>query len=228
MFFEEKLAGRYGLEEAVMLQNLVFWCRRNRANEQHYFDGHYWTYNSASAFTKLFSFWSKPQIYRILNSLEKQGAIISGTYNKLAYDRTKWYSVIDSILDGEWCEAGPVTENEHPVQISSHGNGESVTPIPNITTDENTDTMSARFEKFWEAYPKKRNKGDAIRAFTKISPDDALLDLMIVAIGAVKETRGWKKENGQYIPYPATWLRGAGWEDELDVETEEDDFYAEL
>ena len=29
------------------------------------------------------------------------------------------------------------------------------------------------------------------------------------------KTEDWTKQNGQFIPYPATWLNSAGWEDEL-------------
>jgi len=31
-----------------------------------------------------------------------------------------------------------------------------------------------------------------------------------------KKSPEWTKDNGKYIPYPATWLNAKGWEDELD------------
>lgn len=29
-----------------------------------------------------------------------------------------------------------------------------------------------------------------------------------------KKSEQWRKDNGQFIPYPSTWLRAKGWEDE--------------
>lgn len=71
----------------------------------------------------------------------------------------------------------------------------------------------ALFAAFWDAYPKKKNKGYAETAFAKaIKKTD--LNTMLAAIRVQKQSNDWQKEGGQYIPYPATWLNGRGWEDE--------------
>jgi len=75
------------------------------------------------------------------------------------------------------------------------------------------------FGKFWSGYPKKRNKGEAEKAFKKVSPDEQLVDRMLTAIERAKKSAEWLKENGQFIPYPATWLNAKGWEDEFEVKT---------
>ena len=36
------------------------------------------------------------------------------------------------------------------------------------------------------------------------------------ALEAQKASFDWQKENGRYIPLPATWLNGKRWEDELE------------
>ncbi|MCL0048398.1 hypothetical protein M1N20_03000, partial [Dehalococcoidia bacterium] len=77
-------------------------------------------------------------------------------------------------------------------------------------------SISARFAIFWKSYPKKRNKGQAERAFRKLNPDDNLLAAMVTAIEKAKQCRDWQKESGQFIPYPATWLNARGWEDEYE------------
>ena len=38
---------------------------------------------------------------------------------------------------------------------------------------------------------------------------------MIEATNQQKETFDWKKQNGKYIPHPATWLNGGNWENEI-------------
>ena len=72
-----------------------------------------------------------------------------------------------------------------------------------------------RFERFWAVYPRKVGKGAAKRSFLKYKPDDALTEKMIGAVEAQKQTEQWKRDGGQYIPHPATWLNQMRWEDEL-------------
>lgn len=73
----------------------------------------------------------------------------------------------------------------------------------------------AGFQIFWNAFPRKRNKGDAERAWLKLKPDEVLLGRMLSKIEQATHTPDWKKEDGAYIPYPATWLNAKGWEDEF-------------
>lgn len=67
------------------------------------------------------------------------------------------------------------------------------------------------FDAFWSAYPKKVGKQAALKAFQKAN---ATLETMLTAIERQKSSAQWKKDNGQYIPNPATWLNQGRWEDE--------------
>lgn len=71
------------------------------------------------------------------------------------------------------------------------------------------------FERFWLAHPKKRSKGDALKAWNKLQPDEQLQDRIMRALERAKTSAEWLKDGGQFIPYPATWLNAQGWEDEL-------------
>lgn len=122
--FNDKAACKYGVEEAVMLNNLYYWVLKNKANNKHFHDGYYWTYNSLKAFEKLFPFWSKRQIERILNNLEKKKAIKTGNYNKAGYDRTKWYTITETVIS-------IYANGEIDFTEWGNGNHETVTPIPN-------------------------------------------------------------------------------------------------
>ena len=83
------------------------------------------------------------------------------------------------------------------------------------------DTMCAHvpFDDFWILYPKKQAKAAAEKAYLKVKPDRDLFEKMKKALEAQKSSFDWQKENGRYIPLPATWLNGRRWEDEAAVET---------
>lgn len=87
------------------------------------------------------------------------------------------------------------------------------TLIPKVK-ESKVKNINAHFNAFWKAYPKKKSKGQAEKAWTKLQVDEQLLATMIAKIEQAKKSREWQKNGGQYIPYPATWLNAKGWEDE--------------
>lgn len=89
--FDPDIAQRVGVHAAVLYQNIVWWCAKNAANGHNQHDGRYWTYNSVKAWAELFPYMTAKQIRTSLDRLETEGLILSGEYNKSAYDRTKWY-----------------------------------------------------------------------------------------------------------------------------------------
>jgi hypothetical protein len=97
-YFEIDDAEKYGVDEAVMLQNIRYWVDKNAANGENIRDGRAWTYNSARALALLFPFWSIKQVQRVIRNLEEKGAIIKGTYNKHNYDKTSWYTTVENPL----------------------------------------------------------------------------------------------------------------------------------
>lgn len=91
---------------------------------------------------------------------------------------------------------------------------------PEVRLSKDIDILCANqeaFDAFWKAYPKKKNKVDAKKAFAKVNvPLQTLLD----AIERQKQSAQWTKDGGQFIPYPATWLNRGAWEDEADGQEE--------
>lgn len=77
------------------------------------------------------------------------------------------------------------------------------------------------FDSFWVAYPKKQAKGDAQKAWKKLKPNVSLIASILKAIEVQKSSESWTKDNGKFIPHPATWLNGRRWEDEAEGGTSE-------
>lgn len=71
---------------------------------------------------------------------------------------------------------------------------------------------TVRFDRFYQPYPRKTNKQAAVKAFNKLNPDDALLEVMLAALEQQKLSDQWQRK---IIPHPATWLNGRRWTDEM-------------
>lgn len=69
------------------------------------------------------------------------------------------------------------------------------------------------FEVFWSAYPRKVGKDAARKAYERRSPNAALRSEMLAAITSQSASEQWRKNGGQYIPHPATWLNEGRWQD---------------
>ena len=85
----------------------------------------------------------------------------------------------------------------------------------NKNKNKNIYMLKNGFNLFWERYPKKLAKRDAEKAFAKINPDEKLFNLILEKLELYKQSEAWLKDGGQFIPYPATWLNGRRWEDEI-------------
>ena len=99
-------------------------------------------------------------------------------------------------------------------------------------TDTKTDTKKKitspapstdGFSEFYAAYPRKKARPKAEAAWKKIKPDSALRAKIMDHVRRSSVSHEWTKENGQFIPFPATYLNGARWEDDVDGALEPDD-----
>jgi hypothetical protein len=93
-------------------------------------------------------------------------------------------------------------------------------PTPSSSSSKNTPIVpNGDFELFWKAYPRKMSKGAAKKAWLKLKPkpNEQLLATILAAIERAKTSVEWTKDGGEFIPYPATWLRAEGWNDEFKI-----------
>lgn len=86
-------AEQYGVNCALLLHHIDYWVEYNRKAKKHYHDGLYWTYGSVKKFSEYFPYLTEKQVRTALSMLEKEGVIKTGNYNKVAFDRTKWYTI---------------------------------------------------------------------------------------------------------------------------------------
>lgn len=81
--------------------------------------------------------------------------------------------------------------------------------------DKTTADAVFGFDSFWAAYPNKKGKGQALKIWSRLKPSNDLLQTMLNALYDQKRSEAWTKDEGRFIPHPATWLNGMRWEDEV-------------
>ena len=92
-------------------------------------------------------------------------------------------------------------ESKSREEVIQHGQVEVITKSEN------------EFLEFWNLYPKKKKKKEALNAWLKVSPP---IQPVLNAIMWQKQQQDWVKEDGKFIPHPATYINGHRWEDEPD------------
>lgn len=100
------------------------------------------------------------------------------------------------------CPRNPIQSNPNP----------NTNPIQSDTSDDGRKVDG--FDLFWSVYPKRVGKKDAIKAWGQIKPNEETVKAIIEGVGRWKASEQWTKDGGQFIPYPATFLRGERWNDE--------------
>ena len=165
--------------------------------------------------------------------LDRQIITQRGNGYKLEYSFQKDYEKWEAVSRRSESLPSEVTNNKSlPNEEKTLPNEEKPLPnevtnsLPNeVNTKEKKETIQKKRQKkediaksfniFWQAYPKKVAKSEAGKVFNRINLNGQLLNTILTAIEVAKKSEGWLKEDGKYIPYPATWLNGKRWEDEI-------------
>lgn len=173
--FDTMIAEKYGLEESILIDNLLFWITKNKANSKHFYNGKYWTYNSTKAFSELFPYWNEKKISRIIASLVEQNVIEKGCFNQNAYDRTSWFSFTE-----KWIIDNPNMSDSISqicqMEKTKTGNGKDENGKSTITDNKPNDKQEEKpimtFDEFWDLYPNKIGKAKCEPKFNKLSKTD--------------------------------------------------------
>lgn len=214
--FDVDIAVEFGINAAILLENIGYWIKQNEANQTNFHNGKYWTFNSRRAYQELFPYMSKRQIETAFEKLITNGLIETGNYNVLAYDRTLWYALTrkgKSIL-----HFGEMDFTKRANALS-----QNVSPIPNINTnintDVNTNNISNEFDILWKLYPRKIGKPKALKAYTKARKNGVSFDDVKKGIESYIADISAKKTATEYVKHGSTWFIGECWNDEYEKKT---------
>ena len=158
---------------------------------------------------------SRSSVIRHLKELEKKGLIAvrrrTDENGMKASNIYRLPDVSERHNDVSQRHKGSVTETQGGSVTETHN-----TPTL-LDTPNDTPIPVPLFEVFYSAYPRKAKRGDAERAFKKLKATPEIVESLLADIAARIAQGAWDA-NGpdkQYIPYPASYLNGKGWEDDI-------------
>jgi hypothetical protein len=70
------------------------------------------------------------------------------------------------------------------------------------------------FLEFWQLYPRKIKRAEALEAWTELAPSPELVSKIMNSLNWQIHQPKWAEERGRYIPHPISWLNKRRWEDE--------------
>lgn len=103
-------------------------------------------------------------------------------------------------------QKNPVNVNENDNE-NGNGNGNG-----NEIERAFTRVRESGFDRFWDKYPRHRDREGALEAWQALAPDDPTQERILRALEKAMDSPQWLEEDGRYIPQAATWLRDRRWD----------------
>lgn len=100
LFFDPLLAAQIGLDEAILMGRMRYLLVHNAAHAVHQSGGRVWCFGTVRGLAKLYPFWSRRQIERVLTSLttatETRPAVLLKRGSTDPTDQRSWFTVTDA------------------------------------------------------------------------------------------------------------------------------------
>ncbi|GAB6126267.1 hypothetical protein [Humidesulfovibrio idahonensis] len=160
---------------------------------------------------------SERTVRTCISTLSKLGNLVITSTNKfsiLTIEKWEDYQSTVQLATSKTTSKRPTGDH---IQRQMHNSTEEKnTPL---TPRRGECAYSASFEEFWNAYPLRKGKAAAYRAWKSVEKKHPGLKALQI-IGAVKtqvkaDTFRSPHDGQLYIPHPATWLNAGRWDDDV-------------
>jgi len=204
-----EVAQKVGVNAAVIIANLAYLQanREAQGGDKYYMDGRWWVHHTYESLAKHHTYFSVPQVKRIMKGLIGQGAVFHCTPDR--WKRDSYWSVAP-----EFTHVSKSTDGKYGIVLSQS------TKSPVVLHNNNIEQIrSKQFDDWYKTYPKKQGKKQARKTFMNLSSQ-----ALITCLADDLLTR-YKNTERQFIPLPATYLNGERWDDELDTKPASKDVF---
>lgn len=156
-------------------------------------------------------------IYAALRELVASGLMVKETVKPAGKPPVQRFALPDEPDTEKPDTAQPDTGKPHPENPYGNSQERDSATTEEATTDRGSDlavaseSIAEHFDVFWQGYPRKVGKPQALAAFKKAVKRESV-GVILIAVGLLAADPNLPEK--RFIPHAATWLNRDGWNDE--------------
>ena len=220
-YFDVDVAQRCGVNAAILLSDIQYWCERSKGDPAHLREGRVWMWSSVRDFRERHPYLTARQIRYALEQLTAAEVVITAQYSDRALDRTIWYSPVDlTPVANAFDNSGKCIGQQCQMQMTPVANAFDKSGVP--TTIHYRETLENTIEtnrdnvggNRYVSPPNVVVRGeeeniihptiDQVREYARA----AGLRVDAEAFVRANEAAGWKDTQGRPIRNWKLWLQG--------------------
>lgn len=220
-YFDVEVAQRCGVNAAILLSDIQYWCERSKGDPAHLREGRVWMWSSVRDFRERHPYLTARQIRYALEQLTAAEVVITAQYSDRALDRTIWYSPVDlTPVANAFDNSGKCIGQQCQMQMTPVANAFDKSGVP--TTIHYRETLDNTIEtnrdnvggNRYVSPPSVVVRGeeetiihptiDQAREYARV----AGLRVDAEAFVRANEATGWKDTQGRPIRNWKLWLQG--------------------
>jgi uncharacterized protein YdaU (DUF1376 family) len=188
--------------------------------------GHQWTRGGIDPSPQVVERISRCEYRKLSRVIEKfnlcpDGMLRNKRMECVRNERIAYVQTRSKSAKARWCKVHTDMRTHVHTDMRSGMRKEDIpspSPSPSLLAHPNEETIAHRgvsddgFAAFWKAYPKRVGKEAALKAWKRAKKPS--VEIIIAKLNTLKASDQWRKDGGQFIPHPATWINRGGWDDE--------------
>ena len=220
-YFDVDVAQRCGVNAAILLSDIQYWCERSKGDPAHLREGRVWMWSSVRDFRERHPYLTARQIRYALEQLTAAEVVITAQYSDRALDRTIWYSPVDlTPVANAFDNSGKCIGQQCQMQMTPVANAFDKSGVPTTIHYRNTleNTLETNRDNVggnrYVSPPNVVVRGedenithptiDQVREYARA----AGLRVDAEAFVRANEATGWKDTQGRPIRNWRLWLQG--------------------
>lgn len=220
-YFDVDVAQRCGVNAAILLSDIQYWCERSKGDPAHLREGRVWMWSSVRDFRERHPYLTARQIRYALEQLTAAEVVITAQYSDRALDRTIWYSPVDlTPVANAFDNSGKCIGQQCQMQMTPVANAFDKSGVPTTihyretlenTIETNRDNVGGnRYVSPPNAVVRGEEETithptiDQVREYARA----AGLRVDAEAFVKINEASGWKDAQGRPVQNWKRWLEG--------------------